>query len=161
MDLHIQYHTCNKCGVMISPPSSISTKSKKIHKVEFVYPAKENTLPNEHFMSVTLYNEIQEGLHDDTPNLVRFKSKSHGQCIGTLRSEYNTYRNTVKNEKATEATNKVNNLTPIAKNVTKTETPDKQITVEAERYESVTEGNESNGLSKCPQCGFVLVSWSK
>lgn len=161
MDLRILHHECDQCGAMIVPPDLISKRGKKIHKVEFVYPVRENTLPNDAFMTVAPYDEIQEGLHDTEPDLVRFKGKPYGQCIGTLQSEYASWRNIRKTEMKDEATVVVSELTSIAKNVTEVEIPDEKTTIEAERYESITEGDEHSGVSKCPVCGFVLVSWKK
>lgn len=161
MDLGISHQTCSQCGAMIVPPGSISKRGEKIHKVEFVYPAKENELPDDAFIAKELHDEIQKGLHDTTSGLVRLKGKSYGQCVSTLRSEYAIEREKTKSKIKDEAIASVNKLKSVAKSVSKTETPDEKIIIEAERHEPIMEGDEHNGVLKCPVCGFVLLKWNR
>lgn len=58
-----------------------------------------------------------------------------------------------------ESYKKVKELKKIAKNVNETKLDDGNILIEAERYESIIEGNDGEGVEKCPMCGFILVSW--
>lgn len=110
------------------------------------------------------YDEIQAGLHDDNPNLVRFKGKKYAEgadeigCIKTLRGEYKTWCDDFVILKRAEAGTKEIEFKKNAKNVTKVETED-AITLEAERFESIYEGTDKQGRTKCPKCGNVLCGW--
>lgn len=159
MDLGISYHECNQCGALICPPGSISKSGEKVRKTELGYPEKESKLTDDDFMPTALYDEIQSGNHDGDANLVRFKGISRGKCVAILRKVYKDRRKAEKTRIKTKSSEKVIELRKIAKTVTETEVPDEKMVIEAERYEAIVEGDDGEGVEKCPVCGFVLVSW--
>jgi len=163
IELGISSFECD-CGCMIYPPSSISTRAKKKHIEKINLPTTHAKIAKENLLSKKLYDEIQAGLHDDKPNLVRFKGKKYAEgvdemeCIKTLRAEYKTWRDDFVIVKRAEASTKENELNTKVKSVLKTEA-EEAITLEAERYEAVYEGSDKVGRVKCPKCGHVLCSW--
>lgn len=159
IELGISSFECD-CGSLIYPPALISTRAHKKHIEKIELPITHTAISADKLLSQTIYDETQAGLHDDEPNLVRFKGMTYGDCISTLRAEYRTWRDDFVIIKRAEAGTKETELKTKAKNVTKTET-EEAITLEVERYEASYEGNDNVGRVKCPKCGKVLCSWKK
>jgi len=157
IELGINSFECD-CGCMIYPPVTISTRAHKKHIENIELSITHTKIAKEKLLPEKLYDEIQAGLHNDNPNLVRFKGVAYPQCIAILRAEYKTWRDDFVIVKRAEAGTKETELKTKAKSVIKTETED-AITLEAERYEAVYEGSDKTGRIKCPKCGKVLCSW--
>ena len=166
MDLGIQHQTCNQCGAMIYPQSIISTKGEKV-KVEIIDILKlVSSLTDDELMTLEKYNDIQNGLYDNRPDLdlTQFKGKTYSETVNIRKVKFQTMRD----NKIAEANKKekeykkigIGVSQPISKKVTRVET-ETEVTLNVERYLAVLEGNESTGNQKCPICGFVLVSWNK
>ena len=157
IEIGILFFKCD-CGCMIYPPSSISTKAHKKHIEKIELPETHTKITKEKLLAKNIYDEIQLGLQDTEPNLVRFKGITYGDCISTLRAEYKIWRDDFIIVKRAEAGTKETEFKSKTKNVTKTET-EEAITLEVERYEATYEGSDSVGRVKCPKCGKVLCSW--
>ena len=160
IELGIASFECNPdgCGALIYPPSSISTKAQKKHVEKIELPVTHTKISQEKLLTKKVYDEIQAGLHDGEPNLVRFKGVTYGECTSTLRAEYKAWRDDFVVVKRAEAGTKETELKTKAKSVLKIETED-AITLEAERYEAVYEGSDKEGRTLCPNCGKELCSW--
>ena len=158
MDLGIQHQTCNQCGAMICPPTTISTKRHPHHKEIINFPTSPNKISDDALMPKDVFDDIQKGNHDDVPDLARFKGKTHKDSITILKAEYKEWRDTEIITITTKANDAESSLKANAKSVVRTDT-DETITLNAERYEAIIEGDTTAGRAICPVCGKELCSW--
>ena len=159
IELGISSFECD-CGCMIYPPSLISTRAHKKYIEKIELPITHTKISQGKLLTKNIYDEIQAGLHDDEPDLACFKGMTYGNCISILRAEYKTWRDDFVIVKRAEAGTKETELKTKAKSVIKTET-EEEITIEADRYEAIYEGNDKAGRVKCLKCDKVLCSWKK
>ena len=157
IDLGIAHFTCD-CGAMICPPTTISTKGNTYHKEIINFPTSPDKIPDDALMSEDTFNEIQNGDHDDVSDLAKFKGMSYKDIITTRRAEYKNWRDAEVISLTAKADDMESSFQANANSVTRTDTDD-NITIVAERYEAIIEGDITAGRAICPVCDKELCSW--
>ena len=122
------------------------------------FPTSPNKISDDVLMPEDTFNEIQNGDHDDVSNLAKFKGMSYKDIIAMMRADYKKWRDDKVIAITTKADNIELSLKTNAKNVVRTDTDD-NITLIAERYEAIIEGDTTTGRAICPVCGKELCSW--